>query len=951
MGPTWLRVVIRTVICACAFAWGCGDDDAGDARRADGGGANLPGEVFISDDPTGGGEPRSFGGGPGGYEEVEYADPETYVAAPVEGVQAHDFVQLDGQRLYVAGPSTGLAVMDVADPAAPRLVAQRALSGRATGLLVHDGYAFVLTHLFERTLGASERATLSVFGIRNGELEVLSTHDFPVPVGAAWIDGNNLLVIVETGRTCPKCGATEVTVTSFHLGELPSLGKAVEAKFADVPRVGIARGAFYVASGSGLRRVDVSPATGGLTVGKAVRLQAQVLWPQQMSVTDGTLVVANYAQGDQTAVALETFDVSSSRRLVPAGRIANAARLASLACAGSRCYARTGWDGEQGIATIDLRNRKAPVLSEEFPTSHVYLLPDTFGVFGFGGIGGVARYAPGADGNLKRVVQAGGWAQLAETDLEHIRQAVRWFSVEGLATIPVRDSGSGDAGVRLFDVSETRIAELGLAAHDGAARAFPLSGEHLLVVAGDGLSTFDIRDRGAPRRLDARQLGARAHLVARVGNYLASLDFGGRLTIRPFDRDRIAPVGALELGGEVSQSMRLMSNGQALFVSWMPGWPDEGQREFAVVDVGESGLPKLRGQGRAMLPAPVNKGEETTDAGAIVLPQPNSAIGTGVLVGRTFVLPEYFSPRPRSRYDEAQTRATATLYAVDLSDPQAIGLVSEVAIDEGYARSGLFVDGSVVFMTHAEPEASEPEPHKLRYFVDRVDYADPAHPRRLDAVNVPGALLAVLPGGRRIVTVDHRREELTVPDSVEADQFCSNPFGGYASANVPQGTETCVRVYRTLRVVELGERGARVVASYEPKGEAVGDVAVGDDRIWLLRRAPAVGDDYPVRLETLHIEKAALTSASTFDLPAGANSRLFAEPASTTVLVTGEVGDSGSDEGVTHRVTAIIDTADASAPRLVGLTAPAHAASITSGAAIVAAGVQGSVIVPLPVDE
>lgn len=940
----------------------CSDEDNG-LSGLDGG---KP-ATFVSDDPTGGGEPGGFSDGRGcGEGHDDYPTPETYTSATLEGIQDADFVQFDAGRLYIASPRTGFAVVDLTDPKAPKVIVQQALAGRPLGLLVHRGYAFVLHMPYARLDGVPERPRLSVLGERDRTFDEVKAFDLPGPIVDAWIDGANLLVVSDPGNVCDACAATAVSVTSVFLGDLPNVSVAAERDFSSVvdaagrtgvftPRVGVASGAVYVASAAAfdggpkftLRRVDVSSRDGTLKLGATAPLRAQVDSRHQMRVTSGTLVVVDNAQNDAAPVLLETFDVSRAGRLAPSGAVVDGPALASLACAGTRCYSRTGYEGEQGIVMTDVAARANPVLGEERSGSYVYLAPRGARVLGMS-YSEVALFETDLSGALVSIAQSSFGDRMGETDLLHLHHALRSFESDDLVTIPVGGGGTSSAGVRLLDVSADALVARGLAPLAGARRAFLVSDERLVAVSEDALATFDIHDRASPRALAALRLAAGAQQVARTGDVVVSLNFDGLLAFRSLDPDRIAPVGTLDLAREFESftSSRLVTRGDSVVLSWAPG--TDGKREFAVIDASDPQHPTIAGHGSATLPAPVNDGGGYNDAGEMELPPAQVEIGHGVLVGTAMVIPEYFSPPARSRYDDARSRATVHLFAVDLSDPHAIGLASTVAIEEGYSRSALFVDANVLFTTHAEPAPGE---DKLRYFVDRIDYTDPARPQRMPAVNVPGALLAVLPGGRRVITVDYHRQEEKLPDDANEHDACRS-LGGYASAQVPQGTRTCVRVARTLRVVDIGATGARLVASFEPKGAWVGDLAVGADRIWLLRRSDP--GQVLTTLETLVIGENSLESASSIDLASGVSGGLFTDPAMTMVAVGGSACNPWDD--ATHPrdgkigVTAIYDTADARAPRVVAF-GPPGGVLMTPGAAIVAAGAEGAVVLSLPTGD
>src|SRR5688572_15156799 len=72
------------------------------------------------------------------------AGPGVYNPAPPLIIEESDLYRLDGSWLYVQSTQSGLNVIDVAEPLAPRLVHQLPIAGRAGELYVGGDTAFLL---------------------------------------------------------------------------------------------------------------------------------------------------------------------------------------------------------------------------------------------------------------------------------------------------------------------------------------------------------------------------------------------------------------------------------------------------------------------------------------------------------------------------------------------------------------------------------------------------------------------------------------------------------------------------------------------------------------------------------------------------------------------------------------------------------------------------------------
>jgi hypothetical protein len=148
--------------------------------------------------------------------------------------------------------------------------------------------------------------------------------------------------------------------------------------------------------------------------------------------------------------------------------------------------------------------------------------------------------------------------------------------------------------------------------------------------------------------------------------------------------------------------------------------------------------------------------------------------------------------------------------------------------------SGLLVSGTVVATSHHEP--SPAGEGRVRYYLDRVDAADPANPELLPSVNIPGSLVTYDAASQHAVTADYQR--VSIPELTARlcyERYAANwlpPNSGAVDYETTVGT--CVVTQQILRLVAIQGEQARILDSYTlPLGELVTTTALGDDRLFI----------------------------------------------------------------------------------------------------------------------
>lgn len=128
-------------------------------------------------------------------------------------------------------------------------------------------------------------------------------------------------------------------------------------------------------------------------------------------------------------------------------------------------------------------------------------------------------------------------------------------------------------------------------------------------------------------------------------------------------------------------------------------------------------------------------------------------------------------------------------------------------------------------------ESSLSEPGKVHFYLDRVDLANPAAPRFLGKVNVPGSLLAWDGASGRAITVDYRR---VVQTGISVYDCLGRGGAAFTPDPLNYQVGSCTLLLPTLRQVRVGDATAVLEGSWEvPSGFAVSTAATGDGRVFV----------------------------------------------------------------------------------------------------------------------
>ena len=655
---------------------------------------------------------------------------------------------------------------------------------------------------------------------------------------------------------------------------------------------------------SSIQVVDIHDPGGELVLGAEVPIRGSIESRWQIDEYQGVLRVISqptpWRSNDPPYV--QTFTIESSSDIQPLASLPitlpRPEDLRSVRFDGPRAYAVT-FEQIDPFFTFDLSDPAAPKqMGElEIPGFVYHMEPRGDRVYALGYDWGETTSGAlhvsifdvsdlTAPALLDRVNFGGDWASLAE-DQDRIHKAFNILLDQGLILVPF-SGGSWEeetchyeyqSGIQLVDVDGDDLTLRGVAPQVGSARRALLHREHMIGVTDNAVQVFDIADRDNPEeraQLDVARNISQLHVMGdtllRFGTDWwtdrSILDF-----TRTADAQTAEPLGELDLMS--SQPLpadecnswsqwegQVFVHGDTAYVPRRTsqrvrtgeGYGSRQQLVFYIVDLGQRDELKL-----------VGSFEVETDGdgdylGGVVLTDHALLVGRGS---------GYYS------YDAQTGKRTEPEYAYDifdLSDPHAPELTKRFEVPSqiaaggwgwgaggcgldmawgwwfpGHGASGALVASDLVVSQHEE--SVDDGTGRVRYFLDRLDVSDPAEPKLLAPINIPGQVVHYDAEKERLVTLDYLHEERSFGDYQECYRSW---FGGWFDDE----TGLCHRYNRRANVLAIeGDKARRIsLVELDSDARASAFVAVSDERVFFLtqERDSNYGENPPkTRLETL----------------------------------------------------------------------------------------------------
>jgi hypothetical protein len=618
--------------------------------------------------------------------------------------------------------------------------------------------------------------------------------------------------------------------------------------------------------GSTIQVVDISDPTGRMVEGARVAAQGQVSSRWQMDEYESVLRIVSQppAWNHTLPPVVQTFEVVSSQQLDPLGSIElvmpGVEELKSVRFDGPLAYAITfpvpnpdlpdpSESRADPLFVIDLSDPAQPRQRGELEMPgwvyHMEPLEDRLLGLGFDDGASEGPIAVSLfdvsdldqPTMLSRVSFGGSQGQRVElAEQDRVHKAFRLLEDIGLLLVPYAAWSRNDddscelmqSGVQLVDFSADSLALRGSVGSPGEARRSFVHDTRMFVVNEGSVAVYDIDDRDAPALTADVQLGRSVDLMADLGNgvvgRLSLDDLALRMSldlVELSDVDSIQPGTELELApsrtdlycraaqtvdGATTDASRLLlllrtSNTNPL--QPLPGQID--LRQLVLVEASDPASPAVLFEENA--PAisgglsNLKSWERLANASPIAINGDAMAV-----MERTASYPE----------------PSFGLRVTDISDPRN-PRHHDLDLPEGLHHHGLFVSGTTVAAGHYE--LVEDRLDRARHFLDRFDISDPAAPRALEPVNVPGAPLYYDDENKLAVSVELQRgEPLNGVDWSE----CPERF---ALAEYQYETYTCVRYTQTYNLVQVQGDEAVVLDSYRVNEDRLAYSAFAGDGV------------------------------------------------------------------------------------------------------------------------
>lgn len=848
------------------------DSDApgfGDSKNGVGGGLNA-------DSGAGSGGATASGGSGGAAGAGGSAE---------KAIQEADIIQLQGSRLYALSKYGGLSVIDVSVKDQLKLLGRYELSGEPFEMYVKDGIAFAMYSSF----GHYEGSGSSWQWVQSSAIVALDVKDpahpkklgeflLPGEISDSRIVGDVLYAVSYENGSCWNCAATERTnVVSLNVKVPSQVAKVDELAFGGPAgsygwgrrSVMVTQDRMYIAGrdeggaqGSTIQIVDITDPTGKLVKGASVAAAGSIESRWQMDEKDGVLRVISqpgwWSTGDVPVV--QTFQVVSSQQIQPLASLPmvlpEPERLRSVRFDGPRGYAIT-FRQTDPLFVIDLSVPAAPkqVGELQMPGWVYHMEPrgDRLLALGFDqskpdGALNVSLFDV-ADATqpklLDRVDFGGDWGQFAE-DQDRIHKAFTILDSLGLIFVPYSGwsySGasyygcsSWTSGIQIVNFTKDDLVKRGTAPSRGTARRAFLHDSRLFAVSDVAVETFDISNQDKPAAKANLALATVVSKVVGVGDKVARLGSDWYTSRTVLD---VVPLSGIDQPGQNAADLEgaLGTSDESkcwygywgytnteLFAHGTHVWAVAGhdERRIAVFDV-SSGAPVL--VSKLTLPA---------------LGSP-SAYGYGYYYGSSGVIPDAGKPtvqvgsalvsfRRMAKWlsNEQKYDYTFALDVVDLSNPKSPKHTS-VPLPKALGATGLVAAGGDALFSHWAP--SPTNPGKVRFYVDRLDLANPAAPK-LSSTNVPGSLLATDATGKRALTVTYKK----VVEKIALGP-CYEKWGYLAEWDYDDETwttGTCIGYERGLSLVQLGGATASVLDGLAlPQSLSLFRYELGTDRVFV----------------------------------------------------------------------------------------------------------------------
>jgi hypothetical protein len=756
------------------------------------------------------------GGGLPGRETDGTADPGAPPAAgpPAPAatdrlIEESDIYKLVGSRLFVLNRYRGLQILELSDLDHPHLIGRAAIFGYPKEMYVRGDRAYVVVsdyYTFWRDAVAGDAIPHSFYG---SQLRIIDISDPTDPrvvggidlagdAGDSRIVGDVMYLVSERYPWYSQVGSDDnqdlTQVLSVDIQD-PADIHVVDTK--DFPRNGwedhiqVTPSTIYLASSgyvggnwnsyqTSIRYVDISDPAGAIVLRGVATVPGRVQDRWSMDEYQGVLRVASGQAWGNGDVYLTTLSVANPDKLEQLGAytLQVAEQLTSARFDGPRGYL-VSYRRIDPLFAFDLSDPMKPVLLSELKMTgwldFIVPMGDRLAALGHEDLvdaGGQRTISlavslldvSGQPSLLSRVSLDGVWGWVPSTR-DDFAKVFKTLPEAGLILFPFQAWSPADyryiGGVQLIDLGRDTLTRRGLINDAGwVERGIPDGDSTVLTLSTEVFQVVDISDRDQPRLRGRLELSRNVQDFALLpGPYSAQLAgdwYRGDLTLLTTslaDPDSPEPLGQIHLPAPYG---RLFVNGSMAYVASVQqpppgadGQPAAPVTQVQVVDLSDPQKPVLRGS--VSLPEEVwlgyrgwfwGSGDEVVQVN-----------GSTLAFHRfRYYWIDCLACPVAARGVNPTGDTTQNIYLVDLKDPDQPVLASTVELKDISWAWGLKASGSTLYLSTYRTEQEDPTTWVTRYFLRRIQVADPAQPVALAEVNIPGMFVDASPGGETIYT-------------------------------------------------------------------------------------------------------------------------------------------------------------------------------------------------------
>lgn len=811
--------------------------------------------------------------------------------SPERAIEEADVVQIDGNKLYALSRWSGLSIIDLSTRDKLRILGHfdNIREAEPFEMYIRDQVVLIMFSgwgeysLNEDTSEYSYVQTSKVLALDVTDpaaIQQVGSFDIPGSISDSRVVGDVAYIVGYQNGDCWRCQQNQplTSVVSLDIANPRQIKKVDELRYFDDDNewgwnrrsIAVTTERIYVAGieygqngpvGSTIKVVDITDPLGYLAEGADIQAAGQVSSRWQMDEYEGVLrVISQPPQWDLSMPpAVQTFRMISSKEVAILGKtelkLPRPEQLQSVRFDGPRAYA-VSFERVDPLFTIDLSDPALPIQKGELemPGFLYYMEPRGDRLIGLGfdqgsELGAITVSLFNVSDlsqptMIGRVNFGGNWAWLSE-DQDRIHKVFRVFDEIGLILVPYSGSAnSTDAcrqennGVQLVDFTKDSLKLRGNATSTDETRRALLHDSRLLTVSDQSVRAFNIDDRDRPiqtasltiAQYVSRMVPLSSGVVARIsesyGSGIPTIDFVPQADVEKPEA-ALSTVSLADALGTESGCHSYFSiqetfvEGNALFILYQTERTTADSYAYWMgvmsIDAGDASNPRILSNVQWDL-GPDWWIEGASNSYGLEMPW-TPAVRTRNAIA--FTEASYYNSETEQSYDTPRRR----FRIVDISDPAQLQ-AGTLAIADTDTYSSILAEGDLLLVSRYEPIENNRD--AVRFYLDRIDLSEPARPRRLLPVNIPGSMVSYDSENLRALTSDLLRVE-TLQTTQEA---CSAQFANYKFAdddwNTPEGTCTGYRM--RIHLVSIEGNNATLVNSYQlPENRRINGWNMGED--------------------------------------------------------------------------------------------------------------------------